>query len=219
LNQMRSKYGKGWIDISVTLHNGMAQWPGDPEFRMKSTSDMEHGDSYSLSQISMGSHTGTHIDAPLHFIKNGLSINHIPLDTVVGRARVLEIKDDKSIKPDEVRGFGIQRGERILFKTRNSIQWQTDRFIDDFVFLSDEAADLLANMKVKVIGVDYLSVGNFKDDGSYPHRVLLKAGVWIIEGLDLSAVSPGKYSLICLPLKLEKGDGAPARAIVRPVRD
>ncbi len=159
------------------------------------------------------------MDAPLHFIRQGIGIDKMPLDTTMGRARVIEIQDTESIKPEELVRNRIRRGERILFKTRNSLRvWQTDTFSEDFVFISKEAAHFLAERKVRVIGVDYLSVGGFKRDGSETHRTLLEGGVWIIEGLDLSRVKPGKYDLICLPLKLEQGDGAPARAILRAVR-
>ena len=208
-----------WIDISVPVRNAMVYWPGDSPVRIKRVHDMDHGDNHNLSELSIGSHTGTHMDAPLHFIQNGLSIDRMPLDATVGRARVIEIQDTVSIKPEELSGHHIRRGERILFKTRNSSRvWQTDTFIEDFVFVSNEAAHFLVECGVRVIGVDYLSVGSYQHGGSYVHQILLQGGVWIIEGLDLSLVSPGRYDLICLPLKLDQADGAPARAILRPIR-
>ncbi len=159
------------------------------------------------------------MDAPLHFIRQGIGIDKMPLDTTVGRARVIEIQDTESIKPEELYQYRIRSGERILFKTRNSLRvWQTDTFIEDFVFISDEAARFLVERSVRVVGVDYLSVGSFKHGGSYVHKTLLGGGVWIIEGLNLSRLKQGKYDLICLPLKLDQGDGAPARAILRAVR-
>jgi len=208
-----------WIDISVPLRNAMVHWPSDPPVTIKRVKDIEHGDTDNLSMISMGAHSGTHIDAPLHFIHHGTGIDKMPLDTTVGRARVIEIQDTESIKAEELLHHRIRRSERILFKTGNSSRaWQTDTFIEDFVFISDEAARFLVERGVRVVGVDYLSVGGFKRGGSYVHETLLGRGVWIIEGLDLSRVSPGRYDLICLPLKLDQGDGAPARAILRPVR-
>jgi arylformamidase len=166
----------------------------------------------------MGAHSGTHIDAPLHFIAGGKSIDAMPFEVTVGRTRVIEINDAESIKPGELRQHRIQRGERILFKTGNSGRvWQSDSFIEDFVSISKEAARFLADRKVLLVGIDYLSVGSFKRDGSEIHQTLLKAGIWIIEGLDLSKVIPGRYDLICLPLKLGQGEGAPARAIIRPI--
>lgn len=208
-----------WIDISLPLHNEMVHWPGDPPLRIKRVHDLNHGDSHTLSEISMGSHTGTHIDAPLHFIQKGISIDKMPLDVTVGRARVIEIQDAESIKPEELFDHRIRRGERILFKTRNSSRVrQTDTFVEDFVFISNEAARFLVKRGIRVIGIDYLSIGGFKRGGSNVHQTLLQGGVWIIEGLDLSLVSPGRYDLICLPLKLDQADGAPARAILRPIR-
>ncbi|MFQ5873136.1 MAG: cyclase family protein [Dehalococcoidia bacterium] len=204
--------------MSVPLRSAMVHWPSDPPVQIERVRDMEQGDTVNLSTISMGSHTGTHMDAPLHFIRRGMGIDKMPLDTTVGRARVIEIEDTESIKPEELVPHQIRRGERILFKTRNSLRvWQTDTFMEDFVFISSEAARFLVECRVRVVGVDYLSVGGFQRDGSYIHQTLLGGGVWIIEGLDLSRVSPGKYDLVCLPLKVDQGDGAPARAILRPV--
>jgi len=207
-----------WIDISVTLRNAMVHWPDDPPVHIKHVKDMERGDNANLSLISMGAHSGTHMDAPLHFIREGIGIDKMPLDTAVGHSRVIEIHDTESIKPEELVRHRIRRGERILFKTRNSSWvWRRDTFVEDFVFISTEAAQFLVDRGVRVVGVDYLSVGGFKREGSKTHRVLLEGGVWTIEGLDLSRVSPGNYDLICLPLKLEQGDGAPARAILIPM--
>ena len=186
-----------WIDISVPLRNAMVHWPSDPPVRIEHVTDIAHGDSHTLSEISMGSHTGTHMDAPLHFIRHGMGIDQMPVDTTVGRARVIEIQNTESIKPEELVSHRIRRGERILFKTRNSSRgWQTDTFIEDFVFISKEAARFLVNCKVSVVGVDYLSVGSYKLGGTEIHQTLLGGGVWIIEGLDLSGVSPGRYDLI-----------------------
>jgi arylformamidase len=196
----------------------MVHWPGDAPVKIESVRDMEQGDTVNLSMISMGSHSGTHMDAPLHFLRHGEGIDRMPLDTTVGRARVIGIEDAESIKPEELVHHRIRRGERILFKTRNSSSvWKTDTFIEDFVFISSEAAHFLVERRVRVVGVDYLSVGGFQRDGSHIHQTLLGGGIWLIEGLDLSWVSPGKYDLVCLPLKIDQGDGAPARAILRPV--
>ncbi|MDR9459092.1 MAG: cyclase family protein, partial [Dehalococcoidia bacterium] len=200
---MRYSTRSQWIDISVPLRNAMVHWPGDPSVTIKRMKDIGNGDTANLSEISMGAHSGTHVDAPIHFIQQGQGVDKMPLDTMVGRARVIEILDTESIKPEELLQHRIRRGERILFKTPNSSSvWQTDDFIEDFVFISDDAAIFLAERGVRLIGVDYLSVGSFKRGGSYVHRTLLSGGVWIIEGLNLSGVKQGKYDLICLPLKL-----------------
>jgi arylformamidase len=178
--------------------------------------DIEHGDVANVSTLSLGSHTGTHMDSPLHFVRGGEGIDRMPLDATMGRARVIEIQDPTSINPEELVPHGIGRGERILFKTRNSaLIWWTQDFIEDFVYISREAARYLAEREVRTVGVDYLSVGGFHKDGVERHQALLGAGIWVIEGLDLSGVEPGEHELICLPLKVEEGDGAPARALLR----
>ncbi len=142
----------------------------------------------------------------------------MPLSVGMGKARVIEIRDPESIKTEELRPHRIQSGERILFKTRNSPRcWQTDDFVEDFVYISQEAARYLASQQVQVVGIDYLSVGGFTKDGVETHHALLEAGIWLIEGLNLSEVEPGTYELICLPLKIIDADGAPARAIMQRI--
>ena len=208
------------LDVSVTLHHGMVHWPGDPAVVITRTSDLERGDPATVSKLSMGSHTGTHMDAPRHFIRAGKGLDDMPLETTVGRARVIAIRNAKAILPEELRPHRIRRGERLLFKTRNSTRcWKTDRFVKDFVSLSPEAARFLAQRRVRLVGIDYLSVGSYRErNGVAVHQTLLGAGVWILEGLDLSRVRSGRYELICLPLKIRSGDGAPARAILRPMQ-
>ena len=205
-----------WIDVSVPLRSGMVRWPDNPPVRIERVLDTECGDVASVSKISMGSHTGTHMDAPLHFVRGGEGMDRMPLDAAVGRARVIEVQDPVSVKPEDLRGVG--RGERVLFKTQNSARrWEEDAFDEDFVYVSKEAARELAARGVRTVGVDYLSVGGFREDGVETHRALLGAGIWVIEGLNLLAVEPGEYDLVCLPLKIEDGDGAPARAILRAI--
>jgi arylformamidase len=139
-------------------------------------------------------------------------------ETTIGKVRVIEIKNSHSIKPEELIPHRIQKDERVLFKTNNSQRvWQTDEFTDDYVYISIEAARFLAELGIKMVGIDCLSVGGYRDDGAATHRILLENGIWIIEGLDLSPAEPGIYELICLPLKIYGGDGAPARAIIRPM--
>ena len=207
-----------WIDVSVALRNGMVHWPDNPPVLIERTLAIELGDVANVSKLSMGAHTGTHMDAPLHFFQNGRGIHTMPLSVGMGKARVIEIRDPESIKTEELRPHRIQSGERILFKTRNSPRcWQTDDFVEDFVYISQEAARYLASQQVQVVGIDYLSVGGFTKDGVETHHALLEAGIWLIEGLNLSEVEPGTYELICLPLKIIDADGAPARAIVQRV--
>lgn len=215
---MASDIAGGWIDVSVPLHTGMAHWPDNPAVSIERMLSMERGDAANVSKLSMGAHTGTHMDAPIHFVEGGEGIDMLPLDATIGAARVISIDDAIAITQAELEPHNLQQGERILFKTRNSNRvWSTDNFIEDFVYISAEAAEYLADRGVRTVGVDYLSVGGFEKDGPETHHALLSAGVWIIEGLNLASVEPGNYELVCLPLKIVGGDGAPARAIVRAV--
>ena len=207
-----------WIDVSVPLRSGMVHWPGDPPASITRALDMNHGAACNVSQLSLGAHTGTHMDAPVHFFSNGAGIDTMPLDATIGPARVLAIADPTAVTVAELQTQHIARGERILFKTRNSARsWVNDLFIEDFVYIAHEAAQYLAQIGVQIVGVDYLSVGGYHIDGPETHHALLGAGIWIIEGLDLSAIAPGTYDLICLPLRILGADGSPARAVLRPL--
>jgi arylformamidase len=209
-----------WIDVSVSLFTGMVHWPNDPSIEIERIMDIEKGDEATVSKLSMGVHTGTHMDAPLHFFEHGISMDRLPFSATLGRARVIAINDNASIKPAELEPHNIQMGERILFKTRNSTYaWGSNTFVEDFVYISHAAAQYLAQLQVQTVGVDYLSVGGYRSDGPETHHALLGAGIWIIEGLNLAQISPGLYDLICLPLKLLGAEGAPARAILRPLQE
>ena len=219
---MTNRTGGNWIDVTVPLKEGMAIWPGDVTIKIERRRSMERGDAANNSAISLGVHTGTHMDAPKHFIKDGRSIDKLPLETSVGPARVIEIKDKISIKPEELKLHNIKKGERILFKTNNSPRcWQTDAFVNDFVFVTRDAAQFLVDAGVILVGVDYLSVGSPLDPEKAlrpdTHQILLGAGLYLIEGLNLTAVKAGDYNLICLPLKLMDAEGSPVRAILQPV--
>jgi arylformamidase len=207
---------RGWIDISVPLRSGMVHWPGDPSVQIERRLALDRGEVMNLSTVSMSLHSGTHMDAPLHFLREGASLDEMPLAATVGRARVIEIRDPESIKPEHLAGRRIRRGERILFKTRNSKRcWARAEFCEDFVYISKEAARYLAERRVQTVGIDYISVGGFHQDTVETHQILLEAGIWIIEGLNLAGVRPGRYELVCLPLRVLRSDGAPARAILR----
>lgn len=207
-----------WIDISVPVYEGMVHWPGDPEFRSHRVQSLDRNDVCNVTEFSTSAHIGTHMDAPAHFLKGGVGIDQAPLDALIGECRVIEIQDLEAIGVAELERQQIVAGERVLFKTRNSARrWHDREFIKDFVHISLEGAKFLADRRVRTIGVDYLSVGGFAKEGPETHRALLSAAIWIIEGVDLSQVSPGRYELVCLPLKLRDSDGAPARALVRPL--
>lgn len=202
-----------WRDVSLPLRSGMAHWPGNPPVRIERVRDMRRGDHSNVSLVSMGSHTGTHVDAPAHFLQGGAGVDAMPYEAANGPARVVHARERDAIGPRAL--DGLRRGERVLFKTRNSARPGGTRFREKFVFLSIEAGRRAVDIGLRTVGVDYLSVGGYRANGEEIHRVLLSAGIWIIEGLDLSAIRPGRYDLACLPLRIAGGDGAPARAMLR----
>jgi len=204
-----------WFDVSVRLRDGLVPWPGDPPFQRKRVSDLERGDTCTFSTLSLSAHAGTHIDAPLHFLRRGRAIDQWPLDATVGRARVIAIRNSRVIDVAEFRAHRIRSGERLLLKTRNSTRSRPGTFFPDYVSLLAAAASYLAARRLRTVGIDGPSIGEF-ERGAETHRVLLAAGIWIIEWLDLRRVPAGPCDLICLPLRIAGGDGAPARAILKP---
>jgi arylformamidase len=206
------------MDVSVPLRSGMVHWPGDPAVSIELVAAMARGDDADVTAIDMGAHTGTHMDAPSHFVAGGASLDDLDPDVVIGPARVIAIADPGAVTATELERHDIQPRERLLIRTSNSERcWSTDEFVEDFVYVSEDAAALLAAREVRLVGIDYLSVGGFHVDGAAIHRRLLGAGVWIIEGLDLRGVTPGRYELICLPLRLAGAEGGPARVMLRPM--
>jgi arylformamidase len=207
-----------WIDVTVPVKTGMAHWPGDIDVSVSQVSSMAAGDLCNLTRLHMSAHTGTHMDAPLHFVDGAISIDQLPLEATVGVARVIEIAVPEAIGRTDLEPHNIRPGERILIKTPNSSRcWETDEFVTDFVYISEDGAKYLVERQVVTVGVDYLSVAGFYKDLVETHVVLLGAGIWLIEGLDLRGIEPGNYDLICLPLKLLGAEGAPARACLRTI--
>lgn len=205
-----------WIDISVAVREGMPVWPGDPGLSLQRVMDQRNGDVCTLTRASMSAHTGTHMDAPLHFVRDSPTIEQMPIEATVGPARVIRIADGTAIRRAELLQHSIQPGERILFRTANSSRdWGNLPFNEEFVFIARDAAEYLAERGIRTVGVDYLSVGGFKQDAVETHVALLGKGIWVIEGLVLSGIEPGHYELVCLPLKWVAAEGAPARAILR----
>jgi arylformamidase len=206
-----------WIDVSIPLRHGLVPWPGDPPFRIERVFDIARGDVCTFSTVSMSAHAGTHIDAPLHFIRGGRSADTLPIDATVGRARVIPIRNRAIIDADELRKHRIRLGERVLFKTRNSSRDRpAGKFFKDYVAVSPDAAQFLVSRRVRMVGIDGHSIGPFREGMAETHRVLLGAGIWVIEGLDLRRASAGPCDFVCLPLRIVGTDGAPARAILRP---
>lgn len=199
-------------DITLTITPQSVVWPGDPPVRIKQTSSIALGDNSNVSEVSMSCHTGTHVDAPDHFLNNGITVDRLSLDLLVGRVYVLYLPDVSTITASVLMQADIPpRTRRLLFKARNSQLWADGmkEFQSDFVSLSVDAAELLVDRNVKLVGIDYLSIAPYKM-GTQVHSILLSAGVVVIEGLDLSGVSQGRYTLHCLPLKLGGVEGAPA---------
>jgi len=208
------------IDVSVPVSELMPTYPGDPSVEIEQWSALARGDTSNVSMLHLGAHTGTHLDAPAHFIEGAPPISSLSLDVLIGEARVLEIPADvRAIEASHIKAQDLGGARRVLFKTRNSAFWANmpQGFRTDFTYITPEAARALVELGVKLIGIDYLSVEQFKSDGHPTHITLLSSGVVILEGLDLREVSAGIYELICLPLRLAggSGDGAPARAVLR----
>jgi arylformamidase len=208
---------KMWRDITVPSFDGMVAWPGDGAVVIGLTSSMTEGAVCNVTRLSMSAHTGTHMDAPRHFIADGPAMEAWPPDSTIGSCRVIAIADPVAVTAAELAPHQPQPGERLLFKTENSRRQllQQPVFFEDFVYIAEDAAQLLVACGVRSVGVDYLSVGGFTKDGVETHVALLGAGIWVVEGLDLSAISPGEYEWNCLPLKLAGADGAPCRALLR----
>jgi len=201
------------IDISVRLQEGMPTWPGSAGFRISRTQSTTDGDEANVSKIEMDVHCGTHVEGPLHFIDGGAALDTLPLAFFVGRAHVTHLPNAEAIGPDELSSVppGVKR---LLLRTRNSDAWsQQTAFSRDYVALTAAGAEWIANHGIRLIGVDYLSVQRWGDDPE-THRILMRAGVAILEGINLSAVAPGEYHLTCLPLALADAEASPVRAIL-----
>lgn len=210
---------EGFIDISLPIYPGMVTWPSDPAVEMERVSDIGLGKPANVSALHMGSHTGTHIDPPLHFIPGGRSIDQISPELLVGPATVVDLRHVvRDIGAADLEAAGLPAGvERILLQTRNSELWReaNPRFTEDYVALSPEGAQWIVEHRIKLVGIDYLSIERRGAPGHPTHVKLLSAGVVIIEGLVLGDVPAGRYRLICLPLKIAGGDGGPARALLK----
>jgi len=216
-----------WIDISIPLGKEIPELPlevseGDvPRSKVDRFFDVEKGDKVTMSRIEMDSHDGTHIDSPLHFIKGGSSIDEMPISTAVGPARVIEIKNEKEITVQELEPYRIKEGERVLFKTINSPRAYAARvYKGDYVAVTPEAAEYLADIGISLVGLDYLTVApmNPPENINTVHLAFLSKGIYILEAINMEGVEPGDYELICLPLRLDKGDAGPCRAVIRPIK-
>lgn len=209
------------IDISVPLQPDMPIWPESVGLRLSRTSRLDAGDEANVSRLDCDVHVGTHVDAPWHFWEDGATVEQLALDILIGPAIVAHLPEASIITASDLANLALPPGtERLLLRTRNSELWASGvtEFREDYVALTADAARWVVDQDIRLIGVDYLSVQRY-DDSSLVHQVLLEAGVIILEGLNLASAQPGAYELICLPLKLVGTEGAPARAVVRPLSD
>jgi arylformamidase len=204
-----------FYDISLPVKNGGVVYPGNPEIRIELQQDMSKGGSSNVSHVSIGSHTGTHVDAPLHMIPGGAGVDQMSLDALVGPAVVCEFGDDvMAVTEALLRMQPIRGHERVLLKTRNSAFIRDPEFHRDYTYLAPDGAEYLASLGVRLVGIDYLSIEQFHSGHHRTHKTLLGRGIVIVEGLDFSGTPAGTYQLMCLPLLLQGIDGAPARAVL-----
>lgn len=207
-----------FYDISVPIRVEMPVYDGDPSVKIEPWSAFAKGDSSNVSVLHFGAHTGTHVDAPAHFIEGAAKIDSLPMESLIGPARVIRVPDElMEITPEFLATCDLKGVERLVFHTRNSGFWTESGFRKDFTALTPEGAETLVGLGIKLVGNDYLSIEKFRSGHHRTHLTLLRAGIVIVEGLNLSGVPAGDYELICLPLKIADGagDGAPARVVLR----
>jgi arylformamidase len=207
-------------DVTVPVSNELPTWPSDPGVEITDWRSLSAGDGVNVSMLNLGAHTGTHVDAPAHFIEGAGKVESLPLDALIGEATVIEVPEEfHAIDEEFVKKNYVEGSERVVFKTRNSAFWSEPhpQFHTDFTYLDLPAAKWLVEQGIKLVGIDYLSIEKYASERHETHLALLSHGVVILEGLNLAGIAPGKYELICLPLRLRsnKGDGAPARVVLR----
>jgi len=209
----------GWIDVTATLDPATTPvYEGDAPMKFEFLKDMRKGDALTLSAYSLGAHSGTHIDAPMHFVLGGASIDRVPLEPLIGPARVIDIPDVvQAIDAAELNRHEWRGAQRVIFRTRSSLRgWMaSSTFHRDFAYIASDAAQMLADAGVQLVGIDYISAEQFGAPAPMTHRILLGKGIPIVEGLSLEGVSAGDYDLIVLPIKVGGHEGAPARAVLR----
>jgi arylformamidase len=205
------------IDVSLPIGPDLLTWPGDPGIRIDPAKRIDRGDSANVSELHLGSHTGTHVDPPFHFLPGERSIDQLDLDVFLGPAVVADLGDAEAIGSAELKDLELPQGtERLLCRTRNSQLWTRlpADFPDDYVAVTEDGARWLVEHAIRLVGVDFLSVEKSAGSNHPVHRALLGEGTVIVEGLDLSRVEPGSYTLACFPLRITGGDGSPARAVL-----
>lgn len=202
----------GIFDVSLILNENIPIYPGDPEFKIENVTSFEK-EGYITSKICLGSHTGTHIDAPSHFFETRIQASELSLDTLIGKCIVFEFTNDEAITAGDLDSLDFEDHTRIIFKTKNSNFINMGRFVEDYAYLEKDAAEYLVKKGIRLIGFDYYTIDKYNSEMP-AHRKLLENDILVIEGLNLANVDPGEYELIALPIKL-KADGAPARVVLR----
>jgi arylformamidase len=203
------------IDVSVPLDANLPTYPGNTPYTLEPIHRIAQGDTSNVSTLHLGAHAGTHVDAPRHFFDDGPGADALPLELLIGRARVIELTTRRGITADDLAASKLSEDVRVLIKTHNSRLWGTPEFHTDFIGVTESGARYLLDHGIKVVGVDYLSVEEYKKPGAPAHRTLLGSGIIVIEGLNLRDVDPGVYEMFCLPLRVAGADGAPARVVLR----
>ena len=210
----RSEVTMKIYDISALISSDLPVYPGDPPVTIEPVTRISRGDAANVSRLAISTHCGTHLDVMRHYSDHGMAVDHVPLTLLVGKALVIELSGVREIGRRDLARFPVKGEERILLKTDNSLLWDRPGFHEEYAHLTEEGARYLLDEGVRLVGIDYLSIERFDGDGEV-HRQLLGNGVVVLEGLNLDGVAAGHYELICLPLKIRDGDGAPVRAILR----
>ncbi|WP_345993677.1 cyclase family protein [Sulfurimonas sp. HSL-1716] len=207
------------FDVSVPVSKNMISWPGDPSVELSKSVSIAKGDLCNVTNLCMGVHSGTHIDAPYHFIESGDTVDAIDIELLIGDCLVIEVDVQTTIEYEDIRSYNIHGYTKILFKTKNSTFWKDDFFHKDFISLGMSAAKYLVENNIGLIGIDYLSIESFNSKDASIHKFLLEKNVIILEGLNLANIKSGRYELICMPLKLIGTDGAPARVVLKSLEN
>ena len=202
-------------DATLAIHEKMAVFPGDPPFKKEPVFQIQTGDDFNLTRITMGTHLGTHVDPPAHFIENGATVDQLSLETLVGPGVVADLRGCSQIDRRALEKASIADYKRVLMKTDNGPLLLESSFHKDYVQLTEDGARYLVERKVCLVGIDYLSIELHENPGSPVHHLLLEAGVLVAEGVHLLEIPPGEYEIFCLPLKIKSADGAPARILLR----
>ncbi len=203
------------LDVSLRLSESLPTYPGNPPFALDPVKRLSQGGSSNVSALRCGTHTGTHVDAPRHFFDERPGVDGLPLDVLIGPARVVHLSDRSPITAERLGSLNLTGVTRLLIRTGNSELWAQSTFATDYAGVTEDGARLLVGAGIRLVGVDYLSVEQYKAPGAPAHHLLLGHGVVVVEGLDLSKAEAGDYELLCLPLAIVGGDGAPARVILR----